>query len=258
MAGRARRAAACIDHRRDRRGAARAAKQRAFSARHSVRRLPRHRHIGRALFWPYTVRMVAASVRPQLTRVSFRRDVRLFLASLVGFLIILLSGVLVLLQRFEQEAEQSIRSNWAHSADLARRELGAFSSAEQSELQTRLLFVLGRYDLAGATVTRLNGRPVSAGLSPRDPGLDSLVEPLPYGTFTAVFDASTIHHIRTTFVVTVSGALVAAAIATILLLLYLPRITGPVEEMLASAAELRDRSPHDDEQQYLIDTFRES
>ncbi|HEY4641322.1 MAG TPA: ATP-binding protein [Thermoanaerobaculia bacterium] len=201
---------------------------------------------------------MAASVRPQLTRVSFRRDVRLFLASLVGFLIILLSGVLVLLQRFEQEAEQSIRSNWAHSADLARRELGALSSAEQSELQTRLLFVLGRYDLAGATVTRLNGRPVSAGLSPRDPGLDSLVEPLPYGTFTAVFDASTIHHIRTTFVVTVSGALVAAAIATILLLLYLPRITGPVEEMLASAAELRDRSPHDDEQQYLIDTFRES
>ena len=202
--------------------------------------------------------MVAGSVRPALTRVGFRRDVRLFLASLVGFLIILLAGALLLLQRFEQETERAILSNWEHSASLAARELSALSPAEQVDLETRLMLMMGRYDLAGATITRGKGGNVNAGMTPAAEGVETIARPISFGTFTAVFDAGRLNQTKKTFLITASSTLLAAAMATILLLLYLPRITGPVEQMLASAAELRDRSPHDDEQQYLIDTFRES
>jgi len=202
--------------------------------------------------------MVAGSVRPALTRVGFRRDVRLFLASLVGFLIILLAGALLLLQRFEQETERAILSTWEHSASLAARELSALSTAEQADMQTRLMLMMGRYELAGAVITRARGGIVNVGISPAAEGVETIARPISFGTLTAVFDAGRLNHTRTTFLVTASSTLIAAALATILMLLYLPRITEPVEQMLASAAEVRDRAPHDDEQQYLIDTFRES
>lgn len=202
--------------------------------------------------------MVADSVRPALTRVGFRRDVRLFLASLVVFLIILLTGVLLLLQRYEQEAERAIRANWSRSASLAARELGTLSPAEQADLQNRLILLLGRYELAGAAVKPVKGPSLSEGVPPDQEGVETVTRPLPYGTFVAVFDAGALRQSRKTFMFTTFTTLLAAAIATILLLLYIPRITRPVEEMLASAAEVRNRLPQDDEQQYLIDTFRES
>jgi signal transduction histidine kinase len=202
--------------------------------------------------------MVAASVRSTLTRVGFRRDVRLFLASFVGFLILLLTAVLLLLQRFEQQTEAAIRSSWNHSAGLAARELSALTPAEQTDLQTRVILMIGRYDLDGAIVTRPKGMAISEGIASQQTGIESVVRPLPYGTFTAVFDAGTLHRTHKMFVIIATGTLIAASLATILLLLYIPRITGPVEQMLTSAAELRDREPHDDEQQYLISTFRES
>jgi PAS domain S-box-containing protein len=202
--------------------------------------------------------MVAGSARPALTRVGFRRDVRLFLASLVGFLIIMLAGVLLLLQRFEQETERAILANWEHSASLAARELSALSPAEQTDMETRLMLMMGRYELAGAVITQSKGGNVSVGLAPAEEGVETIARPISFGTLTAVFDAGRLNHTKTTFLITASSTLLAAALATILMLLYLPRITEPVEQMLASAAEVRDRSPHDDEQQYLIDTFRES
>jgi signal transduction histidine kinase len=45
---------------------------------------------------------------------------------------------------------------------------------------------------------------------------------------------------------------------TLLLLLYLPRITRPIEALLDEAAQFEKHDPMIDEQQYLIDTFRKT
>src|SRR5581483_8417888 len=96
------------------------------------------------------------------------------------------------------------------------------------------------------------------GLGSGQMGIETVRKPLAHGTMTATFDATPLIQARRAFKVSVAITVGASIFATILLVLYIPRITRPVEEMLTSAGEIRTRSPDDDEQQFLIDTFRDS
>src|SRR5205085_10909628 len=91
---------------------------------HSVRRLSGLRILGGDVLRPYTQRMDDRASRA-LTPLSFRRYVRLFFAALVGFLVTLLVTVLLLLQSFEERAENAVRHNWESAADYAASDIAS-------------------------------------------------------------------------------------------------------------------------------------
>jgi signal transduction histidine kinase len=72
------------------------------------------------------------------------------------------------------------------------------------------------------------------------------------------FDESELNGIQQRFVATASVSVAAAMTGMFLLVMYLPRITKPIEEMLDQARELSDRDEQTDETTYLIATFRDS
>src|ERR1019366_3179737 len=140
MARRARRSAWRIRHRRADRPSGGAAKPRRHAPLHSIRRLPRHRFLGRSLFRPYTLGMVRF-VRAPLTRVGFRRDVRLFLTGLVGFLVALIFILLLLLRANLAHTEEAIDRSHQMIADVSAE---AVNRSAQAGLDTALLVLRGR------------------------------------------------------------------------------------------------------------------
>lgn len=187
---------------------------------------------------------------------SFRRDVRLFLGAIVGFLGLLIVLLLLFLRSFLghttdaiEEGRQTIGA--AVASDLANR-------LDSSVGETQLTAIRARYGVAGAAIVTPEGRRITSGVIPENEGVATLTRQTPAGALTLVFDDNRERALMRTFLMTSAIALSAVAVVALLLALYLPRITRPIEQMLDSAAEIRERAPHVDEQQYLIDTFRAS
>ena len=194
---------------------------------------------------------------PGPTTVGFRRDLRLFLSALVAFLVFLILLLVIMLQSFLQRANESVWNNWQLVADMSVRELSRGSApGNDAVLPTQLLFLQSRYGVAGAVVEQHHGPTVRVGIAPAAENVESIRRPIPDGTLTLVFDGSALHTMTRTFWATALISIVAAGGAMLLLLLYLPRITSPIETMLQSAAEVGERSPTIDEQHYLVESFR--
>jgi signal transduction histidine kinase len=191
-----------------------------------------------------------------LTKVSFRRDVRVFLGALVGFLGVLVVLLLLFLRSFLEHTTDAIADERQTIANMAASEVAGGFDRSVAELQ--LSSMRGRYGAAGAALIARDGQRITSGVSPETAGVATIRRVTPAGTLLLVFDDGRVQTLRRTFFLTTAISLAAVVAGALLLALFLPRITRPIERMLDSAAEIRERAPHDDEQEYLIDTFRAS
>lgn len=181
---------------------------------------------------------------------------RLFLGALVGFLGILVVLLLLFLWSFLGHTTDAIKDGRETIAGAAASDISGGFDVNVGSLQLAAIRV--RYGVAGAMMLTRDGRRLTSGVIPENEGVATISRPTPAGTLTLVFDDSRVSTLRRTFLLTAAVSLSAVAAGALLLALYLPRITRPIEQMLDSAAEISERAPNVDEQQYLIETFRAS
>jgi nitrogen-specific signal transduction histidine kinase len=189
----------------------------------------------------------------RLTKIGFRRDVRSFLVVLVGFLLILIVALLFVLEQFSELAQGAVLRRWNVAADAAAELIGGASSP--ADVRIRALLALTRYEIASIEVTGAGGQRLQLGAAE---GETTMLRRTEAGLVRMTFDQSELDGIQRRFVATASVSVAAAMTGMFLLVMYLPRITRPIEEMLDQARELSDRDEQTDETTYLIDTFRDS
>lgn len=190
--------------------------------------------------------------RRALTKIGFRRDVRIFLIALVGFLALLMMILLLVMQQFSQLAQQSMIQQWNAVADAGADQLALAPS--DSVTETRAQFLLARYALHSIEIVG----PVKRTFGIASATGETLTRQTNRGTIRFTFDDSELRSIQKRFAVTASICLAAAAAGMALLLLFIPRITGPIEEMLGEAKQLATRDESQDETTYLVQTFRDT
>lgn len=201
--------------------------------------------------------MVPIATRP-LTTVGFRRDIKFFLAALVGFLAVVIVFLLLVLQTFVARAESEVRDRWELVAREAGDAIGRIGATDPGSIEAALIYLRGHYDLAAAEARLPGGAIVRSGATVGD--LERVTRRAGTMELSLYFDAAQLRGHRRTFYAIAAISLAAAFLGTLLLLLYLPRITAPIEAMLGDARKLDGNegdAPHD-EAAYLIDTFRRS
>ena len=189
-----------------------------------------------------------------LTRIGFRRDVRLFLTGLVGFLVILIFTLLLLLRANLSRTEDSLHRSQQMIADVAAESVNR-GSAGIPDQEAQLLFLRARFNISGMEIDRRDGHRVVSGA--RSGQFDEVTRLVGSGALRLRFDSTQRREARRDFLLTAAICIAAASLGATLLLFYLPRITRPIEAMLDHARELG--APGDQEETvYLIDTFRNS
>lgn len=188
-----------------------------------------------------------------LTRIGFRRDVKLFLTCLVGFLIVLIFTLVMLLRVDLDRTEQTIARSRNVIADIAA---DAVNHTPSANLETQLVFLRSRFGIVNASIVTRSGQVISSG--DQKPNLDEFTRLTGPGTLKLRFDSADRRAASHRFILTAIICVAAASFGTVLLLSYLPRITRPIEEMLDDARELGERKSDQDETAYLIQTFRNS
>src|SRR5947209_8447769 len=189
-------AARGLDERRVDRRAGGAAQPRGDAPGAAVRRLPRLGRAHRPLLRPYTLRMVPGPDSP-LTQTGFRRDVRLFLTCLPGFLIAINFALLLFLRTNMVRTEAAVRRTREMMADTAA---DAVNHGAASSLDTLLGFLRGRYDVAALQLDRRGGRSIVAGQ--REGELEEVTRLTGAGTLHVRFDAAAGRMARRSFLIT--------------------------------------------------------
>ncbi|HEY4639962.1 MAG TPA: ATP-binding protein, partial [Thermoanaerobaculia bacterium] len=123
-------------------------------------------------------------------------------------------------------------------------------------LDTELLLLRGRFDVAGMSVVSRDGRRIDSGA--RTGNLDVVTRLAGPGTLTLRFDAARRTAARRDFLVTAGICIAAASFGAALLFFYLPRITQPIEQMLDDARSLGTGAGDQEETAFLVETFRKS
>jgi len=195
--------------------------------------------------------MVSVASGP-LTRTAFRRDVRLFLSGLVGFLILLILLLLLFLRVDLDRTEKTIDHSEAIIADVAA---DAVNGTPAANLPTQLVFFRSRFGVVHAAIDGKGGRIESGDAAAP---VDEVTRVTRAGRLTLHFDGSERAAARRRFLLTAIICVAAVSFGTVLLFSYLPRITRPIEDMLEQARELGGRAGDQDETAYLIETFRSS
>lgn len=197
--------------------------------------------------------MVGGSGRA-LTKIGFRRDVRLFLTVLGGFFLVLVLVLVFVLQSAMSQTADAQWRQWNDSADRAADDVTTATTSGRPPL-TMLTTLRSRYGLA---TVDLNGRygHLSEGIPPHE--ASTLTRDTAAGTLTLTWDATPLAVLRTRLLVTAAISMVAAAIGAVLLLLYIPKITRPIEQMLDHAGTIGKPEGGVDEQDFIIETFRTS
>jgi len=190
-----------------------------------------------------------------LTKLGFRRDIKLFLAALVGFLVFLILSLLLVLQTTLLEMEQNQWRNRELVADLATRELRALPAQSPSEIATRLTYLRSRYPVAAIALRPVDGPLVISGTLGRN-NPQVLMRQIPQGALRFEFDASSLNAARKRFYATSGIVFFSTLFGSLLLVLYLPRIVRPIERLLDEAKGVGAKGAETDETEYLIDTFR--
>jgi len=197
--------------------------------------------------------MVSRAAAP-LTKISFRRDIKYFLAVYVGFLVVIILILLLLLQANTVDVSDAMREQWNDTANAASTILS--STAGDIDIAARLPEVRLQYGITAIDYLPLNGRPFRTGNAPGDSV--NITRSIPTGKAIFRFDATRLHLVERRFRYTAAISMTATVIGTLLLVAFLPRVVRPIEEMLDDARELGERRAGEDEQSYLIETFRKS
>jgi signal transduction histidine kinase len=188
-----------------------------------------------------------------LTKLGFRRDVKFFLATLVGFLVVLILCLLLLLQNAVLETEMGIVQQQQTIADASALMLERAAPRNVADIRSTLQRVRNRFELAGARLNTADGRVITAGYEGE--GAISIERATSVGKLTLGFDPFIVTELRRKFALTAIITVLAVAGGTILLLMFVPRITRPIEALLDQAAQIETHDPAVDEQQYLLETF---
>lgn len=188
---------------------------------------------------------------PATKKIGFRTDVRMFMALLVGFLVVLILVLLMILQNFHLTTAATIAQQWNGSADAIANELSS-----TDDLSTRLSLLRARHGVAAIVVRTRDGNTITSGLVPPPP-VESMRRNARAGEVVLYFDDTELRSMRRTFLITAAICIASSIAATALLLLYLARITRPIDAMLDHARELGERGDVE-ESEYLVDTFRSS
>jgi signal transduction histidine kinase len=179
--------------------------------------------------------------------------VNLFLGILVGFLVVLIFILLLVVRTNLARTEEAIERSHQMIADVAA---DAVDRGGVSSIETELLYLRGRFGIAGMTLAARDGRRTNSGATDGD--FDTVTRLAGPGTLTLRFDASERRTARRDFLLTAAICIAAASLGAALLLFYLPRITRPIEQMLDDARALGGAATDQEETAYLIDTFRNS
>ena len=183
---------------------------------------------------------------PALTKIGFRRDVKLFLAALVGFLVVLVLALVIVLTSLVSRMELAQSRHFGAIADDVTRHLSGVSARE---LRTRLEQEQREHNLAAIEVGAVRvGFPAE--------GTRPVQRPIAAGTMTLWFDESDLLAARRLARTTIAICTAAAGVGVLLLFLYLPRIVQPIERMLGDAKALGGSTAGVDEASYLVETFR--
>ena len=163
---------------------------------------------------------------PPLTQTGFRRDVRLFLTCLAGFLIAINFTLLLFLRtnlaRSEAATDRSRQLVADNAADAVNR-------TAAPSIDALFTFLRGRFDIAGLELDTRDGRKIAAGA--RSGELDEVTRLAGPGTLRIRFDAAPRRNARRNFLITAVISIGATSLAGVLLLLYVPRITGELKRL---------------------------
>ncbi|MDP9361497.1 MAG: ATP-binding protein [Acidobacteriota bacterium] len=180
---------------------------------------------------------------------------KLFLTCLVGFLVVLIFILLLLLQTNLAHTEEAIDRSHQMVADVSAE---AVNRSAPAALDTELLVLRGRFNIAGIGITARDGRKLESGAGAEAGDFDVVTRLAGPGTLTLRFDASARRAVRRDFLLTAAICIAAASFGAALLFFYLPRMTRPIEQMLDDARALGTGAGDQEETAYLIDTFRNS
>lgn len=190
------------------------------------------------------------------TSLGFRRDIKIFLASLVGFLIVIIASLLLYLQRFASAAEVALLQRREVVADAAVRRLEELGpNAPETLIEDRLVYIRSAYAVDYLILARPDGRRYESG-DPLDDTSLYASRRTQLGQLTLHLSAGEALPTRTQLLLFSGIVLAATAGGTILLLLFLPRIVRPIEQLLNEARSVADRPAHEDEETFLLATFR--
>jgi signal transduction histidine kinase len=202
--------------------------------------------------------MVSVVTSP-LTKLGFRRDLKLFFSILVAFLVLLMFAALVLLHRDIDRLADVHDVHWRTITGLVSDALSDQPTLAPSSVDASLTFFRGRYHIAAIEVLDQNRRRVVlSGLPLSTPAARRIEQPFSRGFVICTFDGSLLQSSEVTFTAVAALCIIASIISAVLLALYLPRVVRPIEEMLDDARALQEKAAGVDEARYLIDTFRES
>ncbi len=190
----------------------------------------------------------------RLTKLSFRRDVRIFLTAIGGFFAVLVVVLVVLLRDTAGDARMARLEGWNVVVDNASDAIAeAVAAGRTGDIETILTVFRARHPVVGAEAVLANGARFDSGSLTIDG--EVVTRRTSWGTLRIVFDDAPVRALRNRIVWTSAIAITASLGAIILLLLYIPRIVTPIEALLDQAAEIEARPEAVDEHAYLIDTF---
>ena len=201
---------------------------------------------------------MAETVHRGLTKLGFRRDVKLFFTILSGFFMVLIVILLILLEQTQTTAREARWRFWNLVADEAAERMESAATMQSgADAEVLLTFLRGRHGISGAKLELANGRIAQSGAVAAD-DTEAITRSGDWGKLTLYFDATAITSLSRTLLVTSIVTLTGAVAAVVLVLLYIPRITTPIEQLLDHASEVESRDPGVGEHEFLIETFRKS
>lgn len=191
------------------------------------------------------------------SRLGLRRDITLFLLSLAIFFVCIIAVLVIALQMAVARAEESTRQSWETAADAVADRLLTADLRSSGTADAMLIWARSRFGISAIELRTADGPPVRSGISGED--LTRLERDVGGAKLTLWFDDSALRTHRSTFYAIAGICLFAAGVTTIVVLLYVPKIVGPIESMLEQARRVSDTNDAPrDEAAYVIQTFRDT
>jgi signal transduction histidine kinase len=190
-----------------------------------------------------------------LTRIGFRRDVRLFLFLLAGFFAALVILLLLFLRMSLGQMEEVVRAHLNAAADAAVTDIRSVLR-NHADVDAQLLAITAHSGFAGMEIALKDGQRHTLGFTGED--LEPIERDLGFGTAKLYFDPATFQSVHRRCGAIASISIAATLMVMVLLFLYVRRILRPIDAMLDDAGALGERDHGVDEASYLIATFRNS